>query len=279
MNNSLINHLKSVQIDILINFIKVCEEHSLQYFLIGGSCLGAVRHGGYIPWDDDIDVGMPREDYNRFAEIANQKLPRHLFFQTSKTDPEYPNIFGKIRNSETTFIETSSRNLKINHGVYIDVFPLDGISDNILWRKMILFKIRIYNSCIIQCFDKSLFSGLNPLKVQMYKILWKLNPDIKNIIDKREKLACKYSYASSKYIANHGGAWGNREVMPKNIFGKGKKVCYEGINALIPEKYDEYLTRLYGDYMSPPPPEKRVGHHYYDVADMNKSYVEYIKEK
>ena len=277
MGDSWREQFKQIQLEMLKIFIDVCKEYDLQYFLVCGSCLGAIRHAGFIPWDDDIDVGMPREDYENFLEIARDKLPSHLFLQTSNTDPEYPHPFAKIRNSNTTYIETSVKNLNINHGVYLDVFPIDGISENKFIRGLIKFKKKYYNLVISKCFYSERYVE-NSLKKYVKKVLWQLNPDIKKAIRKRETLFCKYAYVSSSLITNFGSAWGDREIMPKDILGQGKKAVFEGIDVIVPEKYDEYLTRLYGDYMTPPPPEKRIAHHFYSAADMNKSYREYAEK-
>ena len=279
MDNNWIQDFKQVQIDMLKIFIKICEEYDLKYYLIGGSCLGAVRHGGFIPWDDDIDVGMPRKDYDRFSKIAKKELPTNLFFQTFLTDSEYPNIFGKLRNSDTTYIESSVKNLSINHGVYIDVFPLDIAPNNVLIRKSINILMKVYQISVSRCFDGRLTKSTSLFKNLGKKTIWALLPNVKNSIIRRDKVARLFQSASCKYIANYGGAWGEKEVMPCAVFGEGRKILFEGIEVLIPENYDEYLTRLYGDYMTPPPIEKQIGHHYYEIADMKKSYKEYTGGK
>ena len=129
-----LNRMHLLHLDILKEFIRICNKYELRYFLLGGSCLGTVRHQGFIPWDDDIDVGMPRPDYERFMEIAQNELPEYYFLQNSKTDPDYPLCFAKIRDSRTTFIERSVSHLNINHGIYFDIFPLDGLSNGSLFE-------------------------------------------------------------------------------------------------------------------------------------------------
>ena len=124
------NELQKVELDILQHFIEACEKLNVQYFLVCGSALGAKRHGGFIPWDDDMDVGMYREDYNKFMEQAPAILPEGYFLQNYKTDPAYSNVFAKLRNSNTTYIEKTAAELKINHGIYIDIFPLDGYPED-----------------------------------------------------------------------------------------------------------------------------------------------------
>ena len=118
------NELQQKELDLLKEFVKFCELHNLTYFLIGGTLLGAIRHLGFIPWDDDIDVGMPRPDYDRFCELAEKHFVGDIFFQSYRSDKGYPYIFSKLRNSNTTFIEKIYRHVPMNHGVYIDIFPL-----------------------------------------------------------------------------------------------------------------------------------------------------------
>lgn len=120
------NDLQKVEFDIFLEFDFVCRKLNLNYFLVSGTALGAVRHGGIIPWDDDLDVAMFRDDYNKFMELAPRMLPNKLFLQNYKTDKNYPFVFAKLRNKQTAFIETALRNFDMNHGIYIDIFPLDG---------------------------------------------------------------------------------------------------------------------------------------------------------
>ena len=112
--------LRLKELDLLRAFVGCCEEMGLRYFVVQGTLLGAVRHGGFIPWDDDIDVGLFREDFDRFVHDGQKHLPSSFFVQTCISDPEFPQGFAKVRDSNTTFVETTSRTLKINHGIYID---------------------------------------------------------------------------------------------------------------------------------------------------------------
>ena len=119
-------NLQKIEFGILKEFIRICEILNLKYYIVCGSALGAVKYGGFIPWDDDIDVALPREDYEVFLCEAPKYLPEHLFLQTYKTDPKIPVIYAKLRNSNTTYIENSCKSIDMNHGIYIDIFPLDG---------------------------------------------------------------------------------------------------------------------------------------------------------
>jgi len=272
------NKLKQIQLEMFIEFIRVCEKEHLQWFVVGGTALGAVRHSGFIPWDDDIDVAMPREDYDKFIKVAQPYLPKHIFLQTIDTDKEYVNNFAKIRNSNTTYVETSSANMKINHGVYIDVFPLDGFTDKSLLQKVFLFKDRVLRYEIKNIFIDSSKVSRSFFKSLLDNVIRILFSDYKKIGYKRERLLRKYSYEKYNMVSNFCGAWGKKEIMPKSFFGSGVKGSFEGIDVILPEKTDEYLKHLYGKYMELPPAEKQVAHHYCDIIDFEKSYLEYIQD-
>lgn len=275
MNNIYEQSLKSVQLDILKCFIGICKKHNLRYFLLGGSALGAIRHQGYIPWDDDIDVGLPRNDYMKFLQIAQSEMPKNYFLQTTETDPLYPLNFAKIRNSETTFIEKTISHLKINHGVYIDIFPLDGFPSKKLKQMNTMFKISLYKRSIFNVFniEKKGLGIKENLKLSVVTFLFS-NPY--ETLKKQDKLFKTFSYEKSDLVANYSGAWAEKEIVPKTFFGNGTRAFFENIEVCVPEKYDSYLKHIYGDYMTPPPEEKRVGHHYCTVIDLDKSYLEYI---
>lgn len=269
--------LKVVQIELLKNFIQICNKYDLQYYMAGGSCLGAVRHKGFIPWDDDIDVLMPRSDYDTFMDIAQKELPKNLFLQTFKTDPDYYMCYAKIRNSDTTFIETPCKNININHGVYIDIFPLDGFTENKFKQKMFFAAKAAYQYRISKVFylpdqhpeSKSLF------KKVLKELIMSACKDLHHTVCKCDRLFRKYGIQNSELVASHNGAWAQKEIMPKSYFGKGTKGIFEDIQVILPEKYDAYLTALYGDYMTPPPLEKQISHHYCEVIDTERAYTYY----
>ena len=129
MSNSwtTLRDVQKVQLEILLEFDRICRKHGLKYLLFAGTLLGAVRHKGFIPWDDDIDVCMLRGDYERFLTVCKDELSAELFLQTTDTDREYPLQFAKLRKNNTRFVEKSMSDLKIHHGVFIDIFPLDNV--------------------------------------------------------------------------------------------------------------------------------------------------------
>ena len=137
--------IQEIELDILLEFDRICKKHGLKYQLYSGTLIGAVRHEGFIPWDDDIDVAMPRADYDKFIELKDE-LADDYFFQSYETDPQYINRFGKIRKNGTVFMEKLVQELDMHHGIYIDVFPFDNIKPHSFSGKLQLFILRKLDS-------------------------------------------------------------------------------------------------------------------------------------
>lgn len=275
-SESELKELHKVELNILKEFIKVCKKLNLQYYLLGGSALGAIRHDGFIPWDDDIDVGMPRKDYEKFLNEAQSYLPSNYFIQTMNSDKNYRNHFAKIRNNDTCFIEESIKNIDMNHGIYIDIFPLDGCGNTIEEAKNNFYKYSKLNEIYLFKNHKISHSGLrNKFRCIYY---WVLSLRYKNIFKVEEEIqnyCSSISYEKSKYVCNYFGMWREKEISLKKWFGKGKETKFENIKVIIPNDSDKYLNKLYGEYMQLPPVEKRVAPHCY-ILDTNKSYKNYI---
>ncbi len=265
--------LKQIELEILKTFISICEKNHIKYFLLGGSCLGAVRHKGFIPWDDDIDVGLFREDYEKFLKVAQAELPEKYFLQNRDTDEKYILNFAKIRNSETTFIEKSLSNFDINHGLYMDIFPLDGVPEGKIKEKIFESKMKFLTAFVGKCFvDANENVSLATRVIRRIPFL-----KVETAVKKLAEMHQRYNAETSVKIANYCGAWGAKEIVPKEYFGDGVIGEFEGLPVRIPQDYDKYLESLYGDYMTPPPPEKRVGHHYVSRIDLENSYRKYRK--
>lgn len=270
-----IKKLKEIELEIFRHFIEICNENSLRYFVVGGTALGSVRHKGFIPWDDDIDVALPRGDYEKFLSIAQSSLPENMFLQTYITDKNYPNPFAKLRRSDTAFIEKSASRIKMNHGVYIDIFPLDGYSRSGIKGKLLGLKEKILKISVGSVFVSGNISK-NKFRAIVKRAIARLLPDYRASVRRLDTMYKKIPYEDSEIIVNFCGAWAEKEIMPKAYFGDGIEGEFEGIKVVLPAKTHEYLTALYGDYMTLPPEEERVGHHYYTVIDLEKSYKEYI---
>ena len=263
--------LKEIELEIFKEFISVCQQLNLKYYIIAGTLIGAIRHKGFIPWDDDIDVAMPREDYEIFISKGQALLPDNLFIQTHDTDPEYAFNMAKIRNSDTTFLEESSRNCHINSGVFIDIFVLDNFPSGSLRRKWILFKDKVYKTAIGRVFyRKSISTGLR-IRQAITKLIF---PSSYDALERRERYI--RSYAKGELAQNFGSNYINKEIVPWKWYGKGVEVSFEGLIVNAPSEYHLLLTHIYGDYMQLPPEEKRVSHHPTDIIDLENPYTKYI---
>ena len=248
--------LKSLQLDIMQYVHDFCEANNLKYFLAYGSLLGAVRHGGYIPWDDDIDIVMPRQDYEKFRESFNISSGNYKFIDYLNT-PTYSIPFGKVHDTRTHINEGMYK--EDCFGVYIDVFPLDGVVDE---RRIIKNQwfVKFLNA------KKSVIDNQRTFFKNIIMIMGKLvllpfsTWDIISWIDKSNK-SVSYSEAS-KVACTCDGV---REILDKSIFDKSIKHKFEDREFYIPVDYDKYLSSLYGDYMQLPPVEKRITHHTFEA--------------
>lgn len=267
--------LQEKELELLKYFIDVCNCLQVKYYLVCGSALGAVKYGGFIPWDDDIDVALFRKDYEVFVKNAKQYLPSNIFVQTYKTDPYFPQIYCKLRDSNTTYIENSAKKLTINHGIFIDVFPLDGYPEKWLERKKLEVKKRIYQNMLWSCFELER-KGISEILYKIYCILG-INRNSYKIVEKYEKLITLYSIENSKYICNHGNWQGKKEYAECDQYGRGIIWNFESLSARIPENYDKYLIQKYGDWKQDLPLEKQIGHHSHYILDIKKSYRNYIE--
>ncbi len=270
------NELQQTELDILKATVDVIEQLGLRYYAVCGTALGAVKYGGFIPWDDDVDIALPREDYSVFCEKAQSLLPKYLFLQNHHTDPDYPLMFAKIRDSRTTFIETSIAKRKINHGVYIDVFPLDGYpteKEDIEKFEKAKYRFKLIS---LSCFKLKQSARVEALLCAMR--FFRVHKRMVKRIDRFEKEMTRWGTEDSELWCNHGNWQGKREYAPKEQYGDGVFADFEGIKLRVPEKYDDYFTQKYGDWRSEPPEEMKKAHHYCDVCDCKQPYTEYIKK-
>lgn len=265
------NELQNRLLDILKWFHAFCEENNLRYFVLGGTMLGAARHKGFIPWDDDIDVGLPRSDYERLKYLMNGKIFEDKFVleePLKNADFIYP--FCKIYDTTTTLIENAK--VKIKRGIYIDVFPLDGIGNSVLELHKNYKKIGRLNTLLT-----IKVAGLRKGR-KLYKnigiVLFRMVPiSAKKVLAKLVADCAKFSYDENLYCANLVGNWGEKEIVSRDIMGKPTLYDFEDIKVYGPEKADEYLTCLYGDWRKMPPKEKQITHHDYIKIDLSKSYL------
>ena len=279
LNDIQMKKLKEIEIDMLKAFVSICDQLGLKYYLICGTLLGAVRHKGFIPWDDDIDVGMPREDYEVFVEKAGKLLPDYIFLQNYRTDENMIFPFTKLRNNNTTYIETRSKDSKMNQGVWMDIFPLDFYESKKLRRDYQEIMVSMINQRIgMEQFvvgDKNRSFPKKVIRRIVHGIIKKMYPTLNSAVKKVDTIYS--STAPGDILVNKSGTYLGKEEVPAAWFGKGCYVDFENMRVCAPIEYDKYLTHIYGDYMTPPPVEKQVSVHDIEVIDLEKSYKDYIK--
>lgn len=272
---NLTRRVQLVELEILKEVTAICEKHNIRYYLYGGTLLGAVRHKGFIPWDDDIDIAMLREDYQRFLEIAQDELPKHLFLQHYTTDPGYFFMYIKVRDSNTTFLEPEFAHVKMNHGIFIDIFPLDRMPDSEWLQKAEIGVLRLLSRLYVR---KRYHYGPKKGLLQRLKILaYSMIPlsDMK-IVRLFEWITKKMEGCDGRYLGDLMMCPRSRRVYRKIWFQETRRFEYEGRLYDGPEGADPYLKHYYGDYMQLPPEEKRKPSHN-EMCDPDKSYRELLQ--
>ena len=246
--------LKFIELELLQKIHDFCCENHIVYYLCGGTLLGAVRHRGFIPWDDDVDIYMPRPDYEKFIACFDGKDCKVM---THLSSEEYYLPYAKVCDNRTEIQETVVKTIP-NCGVYVDVFPLDGLSDD----RQVAKRIHDKNSWYMRI--NSVLALIPPknrtLKNVIIKAMQKTIPQ-KVILRRINKISKKYSYNDSALVGVAFGYYGERETLDKKFFEQTIELEFEGRKFNAPGKPHEYLEALYGNYMELPAKEKRVSHH------------------
>ena len=243
INKKQIEEINNIQLEIFKNFIDVCDKLNLKYYMVHGSLLGSVRYKGFFPFDDDIDVAMPREDYEIFIKNGQKLLKANYFIQCNKTEKDYPLVFAKIRDSNTTFIQRVLKNININKGIYIDIFPIDNYPTSIPSLLKIKFLEKIYRTRVLAQLNKK----RNIIKNIICKISKIILPNYEIAIKKLNNLYINVPKTNMCIV--YGGKTLERKI-GLDLFGEGKNLKFEGLNIIVPNKYKEYLNIIYGDYTS-----------------------------
>ena len=263
-----LSELKKIQINLLDVFHEYCVEHNLRYFITYGTLIGTIRHKGYIPWDDDIDVMMPRNDYevliNNFNKDSKTKDIRVI---SHKNDTEYYLSFAKLVNTATVMKEEVNSSYQI--GVYIDIFPLDNIGDDYKSATKLMRRAFRYNE-IMALKNLTIRSGRSWYKNAILRAGRIVSGSISRqaLIEKINSFGIKKDDASfTKYVGTVTGisAGDESRVFEAKWFSTTVKGTFEGKEYYIPSGYDAFLRKLYGDYMQLPPKEQQVSHHVFEA--------------
>lgn len=257
-----VDELKLIQLEMLKDIHSFCVEHDIRYSLAFGTLLGAVRHKGYIPWDDDIDIMMPRDDYNRFLQSYCNNVYKIVDISTNLY---YDIPYVKVEDSRTVMDEYAECNSK--YGINIDVFPVDNIPDNTLERKFLYWKKSVLNALFV----------LKSVRIRKGRALYKnwilivghflLSPISRRYLaTKMSKMSAKYEGSKTSYMGILVPADSRiEEVLPSKLFEEYVELRFEDASAMSIKGYDGYLKAAYGDYMQLPPIEKQVSHHIFSA--------------
>ncbi len=268
--------LRRKGLEILLYFKDICEKNNLKFYFCGGCCIGALRHGGFVPWDDDVDVFMPREDYEKLAKIWNEQADTKKYSYVRTTEDDFTRLLiAGISDNETTFIKTRQWDLDTNHGVRLDIIPLDGCPSSRFKRKIQMMWALLYSMFMV----REATDSKGKLVYIASKILLALAITDKNryrFAKFAERKMSKYKISDCDKITELC-TWFvyMRNEYPKSAFESQLYVDFEGYKLPIPVGYDEYLKMAFGDYMQMPPEEKRVAKHDIVYYDLERPYTDF----
>jgi lipopolysaccharide cholinephosphotransferase len=269
------NDMQSKLLEMMEWFHCFCMKHDIKYYALGGTALGAVRHNGFIPWDDDIDVGMPRLEYNRLISLMKTENNSNKYLlETPLENRDFVYPISKLYDTTTTLIENTR--YKTKRGIFIDIFPLDGIGntyeESLVNFKQIEKKLDFVRTRVCAINTKRAF--YKNFAIILGRCIPKFISDWQKTMQQAQDLCEERAYADYEYIVNSAGAWREKEIIKKEYFGQPVLCKFESLDIYIPENADKYLTCLYGNYMQLPPKEKQVTHHDYLYLDLEKGYME-----
>ena len=278
MNKTNIELLHEVDLEIVKAVVHICDTNGLIYYMSGGTLLGAVRHKGFIPWDDDIDLAMPRDDYEKFLQIAPDLLPNNYQIVNYRTDPNYQYYITRVRDIDTKVEETRIGNDYRYTNASIDLFPLDG-TPNLSWfRKLYFLRVMTHRALMSLCYKDSIDRTRKRSKKEQIFLSFMEKLPVEKIFDpykekcKIDKMMRKYKIEDSNNIGCLMGAYRTNQIVPKRYFGNGKMYQFETIKLRGPELYEEYLTQMYGNYMQLPPKESQKVH--FKIIEIHGQIVE-----
>lgn len=265
--------LKEIMLSILDDVVKVCEKHHICYMLSGGTMLGAARHHGFIPWDDDLDLIIPRKECKKFIEMFQKEMGDQYIIQTPQSDQHSNTGIIKIKKKNTTFIEVLDINVPIHKGIFIDIFPLENVPNSLVFRVLHGFIFNVLKFIVMSC---SMYQYRHPLIKNFVKnsMIANINYQIKMFLgllfsfftpNKWTKImdawVSRFMTKNTKFVAlPYGRKHYFGEIFRKQCFFPVSEISFEGRICNAPQNWDKYLKNLYGNYMHPLPENKREKH-------------------
>jgi len=253
--------LQKLQLSVLKEVDRICKKHGIKYYLIGGTLIGAIRHKGFIPWDDDIDIAMMRLDYDRFIKCSEEELNSKYFIQNYNTDIDFYHALTRICIKGTFVEDKHTKHLKCHKETYIDIFPLDNVPDDEeelkkQKRKILLVdKILKYKACILH--ENGVLYSKFLIKKFLSVILKPISQ--RTLYNYRQKYMKKYFGQNTLRVSSTASKYGfSKQIMLKSIYGDPTMVEFEGGMYPAPQDWEYYLNHLYGNYMSLPPKDARM---------------------
>ncbi len=260
MEMSEFKKLQSVQMEIMDEVHRVCCENNIVYYIIGGTALGALRHGGFIPWDVDIDIAMPREDYERFAEVCESDLSERFVYRGYKNTKNFthPHALVCIKNTFLSIKSAEYNPKEENLGIYLDIFPLDKAPEDIKLQEKQISRLEFIKELKLL---KRAYRYKKDIKNTVVKkivsamIFW---TNIDKLNDDFDKESRRYENSDSSLLCSMSSHYRySKQCMPAAVYGKPQLVKFEDRMYYAPEMLEDYLTRIYGDYMKLPPENER----------------------
>lgn len=267
------NDLQKKLLKMLKWFHEYCSANSLRYYIIEGTVIGACRHKGFIPWDDDIDIGMPRADYNRLMKLFSKRIDDYVLETPYSKNEKYICPWCKIFDVTTTKIEKSKYEAKL--GIYIDIFPLDGLGnkydESVAQFKKIDFLNMLWATRI--CSIRKGRGFIKNAAIIISRMIPQFIINDKKLVIQIDKQCRKFDFDKCEYVACTLSTYRQKEIMKRSVYGMPSEYSFEGITVYGPEQYEEYLSKIYGDWRTLPPKEKRVNVHDYVYLNLNESYL------
>ena len=262
-----LKELQKLETEILLDIDRVCRKNKIKYSIFAGTLIGAIRHKGFVPWDDDIDVILPREEYNRFIEVYSKEKAKIFDVASSETNKEYPFPYVKIYNNTTISKEEKNKEIK-DLGVFVDVFPLDNISTKNKNKRLKKIDKAVKLTYMLS-FDDSYYKQ-KPIYKRIIRSLLKIVGS-RFFIKRLTKMCIVENKNKCDEIGLLISGTGNKNSWPREYFDSYIEVDFDGNKFFSIKEYDSLLRQRYGDYMKFPPKSDRIGHHYINAFYKTKN--------